>query len=280
MSIIHDHEMIEEQPHQKSYWNDFISAEDVHNRMQNGFRSGFPQLDEILGLYGLYAGSLTLIQGNLPRSILRSLIIKLTVNLLLANPEVDIAFVDGENLFPYYELSLEVRKRGFDPLAILNRIQLSRAFNYHQMSQILTKQLPKLITQNPRIRIVLVPQVSSLYLSKEALQYLQYDKLPATESLYELTHAIGTLKSLILKHDLLGIMTAASAPNSKQKPLGGTFLAHTATTIIRVTVGSRSTAKDYKLRFTIQKGGPILQVTLSQRSRTQSKNQIPLTKFW
>ncbi len=272
--------MINEKYPRESYWNDFISAEEVHLRMQNGFRSGFPQLDELLGLYGLYAGSLTLIQGDLPRSILRSLIIKLTVNLLIANPGVDLAFVDGENLFPYYELSLEVRKRGFDPLAILDRIQLSRAFNYHQMTEILTKQLPQLIAENPRIRIVLVPQVSSQFLSKEAMQYLQYDKLPATESLYELTQAIGRLKSLILQHDLIGIMTAASAPNSKQKPLGGTFLAHTAATIIRVTVGSSGTAKDYKLRFTVQKGGPVLQVALSRRSRTQSRNQIPLTKFW
>jgi RecA/RadA recombinase len=272
--------MIEEQYHRENYWNNFISAEEVHLRMQNGFRSGFPQLDELLGLYGLYPGSLTLIQGDLPRSILRSMIVKLTTNLLITNPRVEIAFVDGENLFPYYELSLEVRKRGFDPLTILDRIQLSRAFNYHQITEILTKQLPQLIAENSRIRIVLVPQISSQFLSKEALQYLQYDKLPATESLFELTQAVGKLKSLILQYDLLGIMTAASAPNSKHKPLGGTFLAHAATTIIRVAIGSKSTSKDYNLCFTVQKGGPVIQVALSERSTTLSKQQTSLTRFW
>ena len=256
----------------------FTSAWDL--RYQPRFRFGLPPLDKLIG-EGIPMGSLTLIQGDLPSAILRSLVTKLTVGLLLAN-DVDIAFVDVVNLFPYYEISLEVRKRGYDPLVMLNRIQLARAFNYHQITEIFTNRLPQLIAEYPSIRIVLVPQISSLHLSKEALQYLGYDRLTATTSLLDLTQAMGKLKSLTLQHNLLVIMTAASAPHSNQKPLGGTFLAHSSNQIIRVTTTSNEGEKGYKLIFTLQQdpARPVTQVKLSSRTKNRDKRRIPLTKFW
>lgn len=258
--------------------NSFTSAWDL--RYQPRFRFGLPSLDELIG-GGMPSGSLTLIQGDLPSSILRTLVTKLAVGLLLAN-DIDIAFIDGANLFPYYEISLEVKKRGFDPLIILDRIQLARAFNYHQVTEILTNRLPQLLVENPRIRIIFVPQISSLYLSKEALQYLEYDKLTVKSSLQELTQAVGKLKSLTLQHGLLGIMTAASAPLSRQKPLGGTFLAHSSNQIIRVVATSGVTKQDYKLIFNLQQdpAKPVAQVKLSSRTKDRGKQRMPLMKFW
>ncbi len=257
--------------------NSFTSAWDL--RYQPRVRFGLPSLDELIG-EGMPSGSLTLIQGDLPPSILRSLVTKLTVGLLMAN-DIDLAFIDGANLFPYYEISQEVKKRGFDPLVILDRIQLARAFNYHQVTEILTNRLPQLLIENPRIRIVLVPQISSMHLSKEALQYLGYDKLTVTSSLQELTQAVGKLKSLTLQHNFLGVMTAASAPSS-QKPLGGTFLAHSANQIIRVVTTPSGTKKDYKLIFTLQQdpAKPVAQVKLSSRTKDRGKQRMPLTRFW
>lgn len=258
--------------------NSFTSAWDL--RYQPRFRFGLPILDKLIG-EGMPTGSITLIQGDLPSSILRSLITKLAVGLLLTN-EVDIAFVDGANLFPYYEIALEVRRRGYDPFTMLNRIQLARAFNYHQMTEIITNRLPQLIAENPSIRIVLLPQISSLHLSKEALQYLGYDKLTATSSLLELTQAVGKLKSLTLQHNLLAIMTAASAPHSSRKPLGGTFLAHSSNQIIRVTATSNNIKRDYKLLFTLQQDPtrPEIQLRLSSQTKDRTKGRIPLTEFW
>ncbi|UCE14986.1 MAG: hypothetical protein JSV04_07355 [Candidatus Heimdallarchaeota archaeon] len=227
----------------------------------------------------LYPSSLTLIQGDLPHSLLRPLITQLTISLLINNPRVELAFVDGANLFPYYEISQEARKYGLDPLAILDRIQLSRAFNYHQMTEILFKKLPQLLETNP-IRVVLIPQISSLHLSKEALQYLEYDKLTATSSILELTQAVGRLKSLSLEYDLVGIMTAESAPHSNHKALGGTFLAHAATDIIRVTTTPGSNSTNYTLTLTVQKGGPEIQVKLSHEGERDRAQSIPLTQFW
>ena len=256
----------------------FTSAWDL--RDQPRFRFGLPLLDKLIG-EGMPTGSLTLIQGDLPSPVLRSLVTKLAVGLLLAN-DVNIAFIDGANIFPYYEISLEVRKRGHDPFAMLNRIQLARAFNYHQMTEIITNRLPQLIAENSCIRIVLVPQISSLHLSKEALKYLGYDKLTATTSLLELTQAVGKLKSLALQHNLLVIMTAASAPHSNQKPLGGTFLAHSSNQVIRVTTASSGTKKIHKLIFTLQQDPtrPVIQMKLFSREKNRYKRRVPLTKFW
>ncbi|MFX0014016.1 MAG: hypothetical protein ACFFB2_13785 [Promethearchaeota archaeon] len=254
----------------------FTSADARYQQMQQYLRLGIPHLDDVIKLY---PGSLTLIQGELSLKVARTFIAQLTVSLLSNNPETDLAFVDGANVFPYYNVSFEARKQGFDPLSILDRIQLARAFNYHQVTEILTKKLPKLIDTNPSIRIVLVPQISSLYLSDEALQYLEYDKLTVVSSILELTQAVGKLKSLTIQNDLIGLMTAENAPRS-QKPLGGTFFAHAATDIIRVEASpaSRNSSSDYALLFTVQKGGPPVQAALTHQQI--GKQQIPLTEFW
>ncbi|MFX1535046.1 MAG: hypothetical protein ACFFDI_12545 [Promethearchaeota archaeon] len=260
--------------------SEFISAWDL--RQQQRFKFGLPSLDKLIG-DGVPAGCLALIQGELPRSVLRSLITKLTVGLLLVNSKFNIAFVDGANLFPYYEISIEVRKRGYDPLAILDRIQLARAFNFHQITEVLINNLPRLIRNNHAIRIIMVPQISSHYFSKEALQYLQYDNLSVeASSLLELTQSVGILKSLVLQYNLLGIMTASSAPHSCHKPLGGTYLAHSACPIIRAEVTPNSTREDYSLIFTLQKdlSKPAMQVSLPNELKKQKKQHIPLTRFW
>ena len=222
---------------------------------------------------------MTLIQGDLPRSILRTFITQLTVGLLFSNPDFDLAFVDGANVFPYYELSFEVKRRGVDPFIMLDRIQLARAFNYHQITTILSVQLPPLVAKNPRLQIVLIPQISSHYLSPEALQYLEYDKRPMSTSLIEFTQALGALKKLVLKTGIIAIMTAASAPHSKRKPLGGTYLAHTATNIFRITLKAGKTSNDYRLKFSLQKHPtqPVIRSVL--KKRTRGTQLIPLTHF-
>ncbi len=257
-------------------WNTFISAEMTHEILQNGIKSGFPQIDALLGLYGLYPGSLTLIQGELPRAVYRTLITRLTTSLLIANPETELAFIDGFNIFPYYDLGIEAKRRGYDPLLLLDRIQLSRAFNFHQMTEILTKKLPQLLIERPQVQIVFAPQISSLHLSSEALEYLNYDKLTASASIQELTYALGHLKSKLLQHNLVGIITSSNAPKSR-KPLGGTYLAHVATFIIRAELDAQSSRKEYELRFSVEKGGAMANTQFVQKEPQQS---IPLTNFW
>lgn len=259
------------------YPKPFVTGEERYLESLQRFRFGINQLDELIIMY---PGSLNLFQGDLPRHLLRQFITKMTVSLLLTNVNTEIAFVDGANIFPYYEISSEARRCNTDPLKILDRIQLARAFNFHQITEILTRQLPKLVVKNPRIRFVIIPQISSLHLSKEASEYLAYDKRPTTNSLLELTTALGTLKQLGLQHDLVGIMTTARAPHSKHKALGGTFLAHAATTIVRMEP-SLSGTQDHDLVFILQqdpmKPETEAKITCSEEKENQS---VSLLEFW
>ncbi len=254
--------MIQDYQYREVYPTTFLSAGVRQQQLKKGFHLGLPHLDEVIELY---PGSLILIQGELPRSISRSLITQLTVALLANNPDYDLVFIDSTTIFPYYQIAVEARKRGLNPLALLERIQLARAFNYHQITEILTQKLPRLIDKNENMRIILLPQISSLHLSDDALKYLEYDNLTITSPILELTRALGKLKRLIIQYDLIGLMTAESAPRS-QKPLGGTFLAHTATDIVRVEVSptSKNTSRDYSLLFSVQKGGPPVQTKFGQ----------------
>ena len=231
----------------------------------------------------LSPSSLILLQGDLSRSLLRLLVTKITIGLLLANDPAELAFVDGANLFPYYDLATEARKQGYDPLVILDRIQLARAFNFHQMTEIATKRLPDLLAAKKRLRLVLIPQISSQYLSTEALQYLEYAHLtPAEGALTELTQTVGTLKKLALQHELLVVMTASSAEKSCTKGLGGTYLAHSASSEVRMTAVAGSTAKNYDIHFTLQKdpARPVIQLTHSHRQKKPTRGQTLLKRYW
>jgi RecA/RadA recombinase len=250
-------------------------------QQQVRYKSGLLALDALIP--DMMPGSLILLQGDIPRKLLRQLVTKISIGLLTVNDPSELAFIDGENLFPYYDIASEARRNGYDPLTILDRIQLSRAFNFHQLTEIITKRLPNLLEVKNQLKIVLVPQISSLYLSTEALEYLEYANLsPAEGALSELTQAVGTLKSLALQHNLVVIMTAASATGSKTKGLGGTYLTHSASSVIRMTSLAGSSAKEYDIQFSLQKdpARPVVQLTHSHRQKTPVNSQTLLNRYW
>ncbi len=246
------------------------------------YRSGLLALDALIP-EGILPGSMILLQGDLDRKLLRHVVTQLSIGLLTTNDPAELAFVDGANLFPYYEIATEARRQEYDPLVILDRIQLSRAFNFHQMSEILTKRLPKLLEVKNHLKIIFVPQISSQYLSTEALEYLEYAKLSVAEgALSELTQAVGTLKSLALQHNLVVIMTAASATGSKTRGLGGTYLTHSASSVIRMATSAHSTAKEYDIHFVLQKdpSRPVMQLTHSHRRKKPVNDQMLINRYW
>ena len=155
--------------------------------------------------------------------------------------------------------------------------------NYHQVTEIITNRLPALLRAKPDLKIVLIPQISSQYLSKEALQYLEYARLsPGEGSISELTHAVGLLKSLALEQNLIVIMTADSADKSQTKGLGGTYLSHSASTVIRMTSSAQSSAKEYDIHFSLQKdpARPVIQLTHSHRHKKPVNDQMLLNRYF
>ena len=74
-----------------------------------------------------------------------------------------------------------------------------------------------------------------LYLNYESSQYLGYDGRPEWFSIFELQQTLGFLKSLALKYNLIPIITASTAPLSKLKPLGGSYLTHSSSSLIKLS---------------------------------------------
>ncbi|WP_455141734.1 hypothetical protein [Candidatus Hodarchaeum mangrovi] len=260
---------------QESPAQDFISAEERWQQLQQCYRFGIPSLD---ALTRLYPGSVVLFQGDLSTSGFRTLVTRLTLSLLLTNSHSQMAFIDGANLFPFFEIGEGARRHQTDPLLVLDRIQLARAFNFHQVTEIITNHLPDLIRRK-QINIIMIPQISAHYLSKEALQYQEYDKRPATSSLTELNASLGVLKSLALQYDLVIIMTATNAPQSRYKALGGTYLAHSVTNIIRVD-HSAPNRKEVQFSFELLKDPerPVSQVEVVDP--LEERQLMSLTHFW
>ena len=255
----------------------WTSAYELHGIKR--YKFGLLALDALVPT-GLLPGNLFLIQGNISRKMLRLLITNLSIGLLTANESAEVAFIDGANIFPYYEISTEARKRGHDPLVILDRIQLARAFNYHQVTEIITNRLPALLKAKSDLRIVLIPQISTQYLSKEASQYLEYARLsPSESSIPELTYAVGFLKSLALKYNLIVIMTAASADKSQTKALGGTYLSHSASTVIRMSSTTQN-SEEYHIHYSLQKdpARPVTQLTHSHLQKKPVNSQMSLNR--
>jgi hypothetical protein len=114
----------------------------------------------------------------------------------------------------------------------LSQLHIARAFNYHQIHEVITRHLPEAIRQTSSSVVILLG-LAEQFFSAEAQQNLQYEGRQPLFSLGELTEALGRLKALVLEHQLYCLILTSLAPHSRTKTLGGTFLAHCAGVIVQ-----------------------------------------------
>lgn len=155
------------------------------------------------------------------------------VEFILRFYQEGIVFIDCANIFPAYEIVQAAMDRGIlDPEEPLQKVMMARCFNYFQVTQLITELLEEELKKGTRI--VVISGISELHFSSEAAQFLSYDKQDPSYAIFELTKALGKLKSLTLKYDLNVLMTTSTAPKSIVKALGGTYLHHISTNIFRL----------------------------------------------
>ncbi|OLS26419.1 MAG: hypothetical protein HeimC3_09690 [Candidatus Heimdallarchaeota archaeon LC_3] len=194
-------------------------------------------LDRILPR-GLEEGMLTLL--HTPES--SRFYLPLYVELILRNyKKRSIYFIDCDNLFPVYQIIETAVARGVsDPHDPLQKVQLSRCFNYHQMTELVNQHLEPAITElmewkeNDFVPLIIVSGISSLHFSQEAAEYLKYDKKPPWWCVFELQQSLQILKNLSMKYQLPILLTTASFSPQSLKALGGTFLMHTAQIVVKL----------------------------------------------
>lgn len=209
--------------------------------------STYTKLDNLLPKPFLLSSSLTVLHANDKPG--KGFLIHLLIKLILKYYSQGIVFIDCTNVFPAYEIiEATVNMDSFiDPHLPIRAIQLSRSFNYHQTTEILTEHLEPLVRNgftysNPnsenqihvKPKFIIITGLPDLYLNQESAQYLEYDGRPEWFSIYELQHAIGHLRMITQKYDLISLITSSTAPKSKLKPLGGSFFTHSASTLIKI----------------------------------------------
>lgn len=194
-------------------------------------------LDRILP-NGIEEGIVTLLHAPESSRFYLPLYIELVLRYFDKRP---IYFIDCDNLFPVYEIIETAIARGTsDPHAPLNKVMISRCFNYHQMTELIDQHLEPAITELVEWKqvdlppLIIVAGISSLHFSQEATDYLRYDKKPPWWSVFELQQSLYTLKILGMQYRLPILLTTASFSQQSLKAQGGSFLMHTAQTVVKL----------------------------------------------
>ena len=134
-----------------------------------------------------------------------------------------IAFVDMNNRFNPYKISVLAAAEGLSPKTVLENILISRAFTYEQMVELLEN------------KIALLENIKILGISGITTLWPNYD-----QSTFEgLLKAISGIKQTILKTNPLILLTAPLNKHSEFKPQGGKYLAHFGSVLILITKKKR-----------------------------------------
>lgn len=148
--------------------SDFITAQELWIRREGlikGFEKvgsgvfiGVEQLDRILGLR---FGEFVALQGR-PSLDLSFL---LCVRSILPQPlglNTSVIFVDGGNVFDPYAISAHSIEHELNPEMVLERIHISRAFTYHQLTSLLSEKLSTAMDAYAA-KLVIVLDMTQLY---------------------------------------------------------------------------------------------------------------------
>jgi hypothetical protein len=106
-------------------------------------------------------GELAVLQGR----ISHSLSLRLCVRAVLSHPlgpDSDVIFIDGGNSFDAYTISERSIEYELDSESVLQRIHLSRAFTYHQLTTLIKEKLPLAIDRF-NARVAIVSDITELY---------------------------------------------------------------------------------------------------------------------
>ncbi len=125
---------------------------------QPSISTGIERLDRTLILK---LGQLVSLQGETSQGLSHLLCVRATLPQPLG-ADSDTIFLDGSNLFDTYTISQHAASLGLDPRKIQERIHLSRAFTYHQLSSLITEKLPRAIDQHDA-GLAIIPDITQLY---------------------------------------------------------------------------------------------------------------------
>ena len=192
-----------------------------HKQSLPYYKSGDKILDDLLS-GGFRQDLIYLLYGD------RKIIVDIMISTMVLsfkdrNFSKRVAFVDMNNRFNPYKISVLAAAEGLSPKTVLENILISRAFTYEQMVELLEN------------KIALLENIKILGISGITTLWPNYD-----QSTFEgLLKAISGIKQTILKTNPLILLTAPLNKHSVFRPQGGKYLAHFGSVLILITKKKR-----------------------------------------
>lgn len=125
---------------------------------QSSIMTGIEAFDKALALK---FAQLAVLRGEGSRSLSFLLCVRAVLPHPLG-PDSDVIFIDGDNAFDPYSISEYSLQHGLHPENSLERIHISRAFTYHQLTSLITEKLPVALNEF-NVRLVIVSNIPQLY---------------------------------------------------------------------------------------------------------------------
>jgi hypothetical protein len=193
---------------------DFITVQELWDRRE-GLLKGFEKFepDILTGMEGLDRilrlrfGQFVVLQGDSSHNLSLLLCVKATMPEPLG-PDSDVICVDGGNIFDAYLISKHSIEQGLDSEKVLERIHLSRAFTYHQLTLLLTEKLPSAMDVYAA-KLVIVSDMAQLYCDPDIRGA---DKLDA---LRIFTNTVRFLRTLAEQKHAIILATSLQARNQR-----------------------------------------------------------------
>jgi len=213
--------------------------------------TGIDALDRTLVLK---FGQLAALHGQASHS-LSSL---LCVRAVLPKPEghdSDVVFLDGGNSFDTYLISEHSIRHESDSRKILERIHLSRAFTYHQLSRLIHEKLPNALDRF-KAKLAVVSDITQLYCDPD----VQNDAQKKQEALNNFRKDTRSLATLAEQKSVLIIVTDLQIRNRTM----GSVLLRTA----HVSAGLENRDTFTELTLAKHPFTPQLKATISVNKQT------------
>jgi hypothetical protein len=178
----------------------------------------------------------------------------LCVRSLLPKPrgqDSDVVFIDGGNIFDPYLISEQSTQQEIDSETVLERIHVSRAFTYHQLSHLINEKLACAI-DDFKAKLVVVSDITQLYCDTD-VQNKQ-------EAFNVFRKDVRTLATLPFQKAVLIVVTNTRTRNMMMD----NFLLHTA----RVTARLEDRNTFTELTLARHPLTPQLKATISTRRQT------------
>ena len=187
---------------------------------------GVEELDTLLGSLGL--GEFVVFHGSRMSHLFSEMLcVRSQLPLVEGGLDSSVVFIDGGNLFDPYFISDVARQLGLNPEEVLRKVWVSRAFTCHQLTALITEELPKVLDRE-NSGLVVISDIAHLYCDSD---------IGSWEAKKTFNRIILFLWELARQRRIVLVATSLS-PGTERKRCLEQYLLGRASVVARVEAGN------------------------------------------